>query len=155
MKNEQITTDNVASNGSGHEFSIQRIYVKDISFEAPNIQEIFQVEWEPQIDLNLDMDSKKISDDIYETLLHITVTVKLKDKLAFLVETKQAGIFTIKGFTEEQLDHTLNSYCPNVLFPYARELISETITRGSFPPLYIAPINFDALYQEKLQRDRK
>lgn len=146
-----MTTDNETN----HEFSIQRIYIKDLSFEAPNIPEIFQVEWVPQIDLNLNMDSRKVSDDTYETLLHITVTVKLQDKLAFLVEIKQAGVFILRGFTEEQLDHTLNSYCPNVLFPYARELISETITRGSFPPLYMAPINFDAIYQEKLQRNKK
>jgi preprotein translocase subunit SecB len=151
MKNEQIAKDNKTN----YEFSIQRIYVKDLSFEAPNIPEIFQMEWEPQTDLNLDMNSRKVSNDTYETLLHIMVTVKLQDKLAFLVEVKQAGVFTLRSFTEEQLDHTLNSYCPGVLFPYARELISETIIRGSFPPLYMAPINFDAIYQEKkLQRDK-
>ena len=151
MKNQQATKDDKVN----HEFSIQQIYVKDISFEAPNIPEIFQLEWKPQIDLNLNMDSRKIFDDTYETLLHVTITVKLQDKLAFLVELKQAGVFILRGFNEEQLDHTLNSYCPNILFPYARELVSETVNRGGFPPLYMAPINFDAIYQEKSQRNKK
>lgn len=142
MKNEQMAAENKAN----HEFSIQRIYVKDISFEAPHLPEIFQLEWVPQIDLNLDVDSRKISDGIYEVLLHVVVTVKLQDKLAFLVEIKQAGVFVLRGFTEEQHEHMSNSYCPEVLFPYARELISETITRGGFPPLYLAPINFDAVH---------
>ena len=135
-----------------HEFNIQRIYTKDISYEAPGAPDIFQIEWTPQVDLNLHTDSKKISDDTYEVTLQITVTVKLKDKTAFLVEIKQAGIFTLKNFTADQLDPMLGSFCPNILFPYARELISETICRGSFPPLYLAPINFDAFYHEQLKQ---
>lgn len=137
---------------SQHEFGIQRIYIKDLSYEAPSTPDIFQTEWAPQVDFNLHTNSKKITDDVYEVVLQITVTVKLKDKTAFLVEVKQAGIFTIKGFTKEQLDPMLGSFCPNILFPYARELISATINRGSFPPLYLAPINFDAMYQEQLQK---
>lgn len=143
------------STDSQHEFSIQRIYTKDISFEAPNTPDIFQNEWTPQVDLNLNTDSKKLAADIYEVVLQLTVTVKLKDKTAFLVEIKQAGIFMLKGFAEEQLGPMLGSFCPNILFPYARELISETICRGSFPPLYLSPINFDALYQEQLQKQKK
>lgn len=138
-----------------HEFGIQRIYVKDISYEAPGTPEIFQTEWTPQVDFNLNTESKKITDDIYEVVLKVTVTVKLKDKTAFLVEVKQAGIFIIKGFTKEQLDPMLGSFCPNVLFPYAREFISSTISRGNFPPLYLAPINFDVLYQEQLKQHKK
>lgn len=138
-----------------HEFAIQRIYTKDLSFEAPSTPEIFQIEWAPQVDLNLHTDSKKISDDNYEIVLQITVTVKLKDKTAFLVEVKQAGIFTVKGFDKEQLGSMLGSFCPNILFPYARELVSATISRGSFPPLYLAPVNFDAMYQEQLTSHNK
>lgn len=135
---------------SQHEFGIQRIYVKDISYEAPNTPEIFQTEWTPQVDFDIHTDSQKIGENIYEVALRITLTAKLKDKTAFLVEVKQAGIFIAKGFAKEQLDQMLASFCPNILFPYARELISSTINHGSFPPLYLAPINFDAMYQEQL-----
>lgn len=135
-----------------HEFNIVRIYTKDISYECPNSPEIFNIEWAPQVDLDLNTEHKKLTEDTYEAVLQVTVTVKLKDKTAFLTEIKQAGIFNIKNFPSEQLDHTLGSFCPNILFPYARELISETITRGGFPPLYLAPINFDAYHQDKLEK---
>lgn len=128
-----------------HEFAIQRIYIKDLSYEAPNTPELFKNEWVPQVDFNLHTDSKKLADDIYEVVLQITVTTKLKTQTAFLIEVKQAGIFTVKGFNKEQLGPMLGSFCPNILFPYARELISATINRGSFPPLYLAPINFDSM----------
>ncbi len=150
MKNEKETQ----TTENSHEFNIQRIYAKDISFEAPNIPEIFKIEWAPQVDLDLQTKSQKISDTIYEVVLHVTVTVKLQDKVAFLIEIKQAGIFTLQGFDEEQLKHMLGSFCPNILFPYARELVSETICRGSFPPLYLAPINFEALYQEQQSQNK-
>ena len=128
-----------------HEFAIQRIYIKDLSYEAPNTPELFKNEWVPQVDFNLHTDSKKLADDIYEVVLQVTVTTKLKTQTAFLIEVKQAGIFTVKGFNKEQLGPMLGSFCPNILFPYARELISATINRGSFPPLYLAPINFDSM----------
>ena len=138
-----------------HEFLIQRIYIKDLSYEAPNTPETFKSEWTPQVDLNLHNESQMLVDDVYEVILKITATVKLNDKTAFLVEVKQAGIFSIKGFAKNELDPMLKNYCPNILFPYARELISTTIGRGSFPPLYLAPINFDALYQEQLKQHKQ
>ncbi|MCL5260224.1 MAG: protein-export chaperone SecB [Gammaproteobacteria bacterium] len=137
------------------EFVIQRIYVKDLSFEVPGAPQIFQTEWNPQVDINLDTTNEKIADDVYDIVLKVTVTVKLKDKTAFLIEAVQGGIFTLKGFTAEQLGPMLGSYCPTILYPYARELISETVNRGSFPPLYLAPINFDALYLQKQQQEKK
>ena len=152
---EENTKEQKEQDESKHEFSIQRLYIKDLSFEAPSTPEIFQTEWVPQVDFNLHTSFSKITDDAYEVVLQITVTAKLKDKTAFLIEVKQAGIFTLKGFTKEQLDPMLGSFCPNILFPYARELISTTINRGSFPPLYLAPINFDALYQEQLLKQHK
>lgn len=136
-------------------FIIQRIYVKDLSFESPNSPHIFQAEWTPQVDINLNTDTQKLADDVYEIVLKLTVTVKLKDKTAFLVEVQHAGIFTIKGFAEEQLKPMLGSFCPSVIFPYAREIISEAVTRGGFPPLYLAPVNFDAYYQQQLEREKK
>lgn len=148
MKDE-VTAINDNSSNTELDFSIQRIYTKDISFEAPNVPEIFQSEWTPDVNLTLNTNSRAVFKDIHEVILHLTVTVKLQDKIAFLIEVQQAGIFTIKGFVEKQLDQVLRSFCPNILFPYARELVSETICRGSFPPLYLAPINFDTLYQEQ------
>lgn len=132
------------------EFIIQRIYVKDVSYEAPNTPEIFKNDWEPSIELNLDITSKKLADEIHEVVLIITATAKIKDKVAFLIEAHQAGIFTMKGFTNEELKQMCGSFCPNILFPYARELISEMVTRGGFPSLYLAPVNFDAMYQQSL-----
>lgn len=137
-----------------HEFGIQRIYTKDLSYEAPNTPAIFKDEWVPQIDFNLHSAAKKLATDVYEVVLQITTTAKLKEKTAFLVEIKQAGVFTLKGFTTEQLDQMLGSFCPNILYPYARETISSTINRGSFPPLYLTPINFDAIYQEQLAKHK-
>jgi preprotein translocase subunit SecB len=137
------------------EFAIQRIYTKDLSFEAPNTPQIFQTEWAPQVDINLKSDTQKLTADVGEVVLKITVTVKLKDKTAFLIEVHQAGIFTLKGFSEEQLHPLLGSFCLSIIFPYAREVISETIIRGGFPPLYLAPINFDAYYQENVAKEKQ
>lgn len=134
------------------EFSILRIYTKDLSFESPNAPEIFNTEWSPHVDLNIQTENKKLADDTYEVILQVTVTVKLQDKTAFLVEVKEAGVFVLKNFPDNQIDPMLGSFCPNIIFPYARELVSETISRGNFPPLYLAPINFDAFYQEQLKK---
>ena len=136
------------------EFVIQRIYVKDLSYEAPNVPEIFREEWKPQTELALDNNFKQLSDDTYEVALKLTVTVKLKDKTAFLVEAEEAGIFTLKGFIGDQLEAMLESFCPNILFPYLREVISDAVNRGSFPPLYLTPINFDAIYKQKLDKKK-
>lgn len=131
-----------------HEFNILRLYIKDLSYEAPNTPESLQATQQPQIELNLQTSSNKIAEDIYEVVLQVTVTAKAAEKTTFLVELKQAGVFTIKGFAPEEIEHMCGSFCPNILFPYAREVVSETISRGGFPPLYLAPINFDAMYQE-------
>ena len=131
------------------EFSIQRIYVKDLSFEAPDSPVIFKVDWQPQVDLNIDTEHQHLEDDLYDVTIKITATTKLGDKTAFLAEVHQAGIFMLKSFADEQKEELLGSFCPNVLFPYAREAISDLVNRGGFPPLYLAPINFDAIYQQR------
>jgi preprotein translocase subunit SecB len=133
----------------GPEFSIHRIYVKDISFEAPNSPFTFKEEWQPVVDINLDTVHQVLEGDIYDVTVSITVTTKLKDTPVFIAEVKQAGIFVLSNFNDTQKDELLNSFCPNVLFPYVREVVSDLVNRGGFPPLYLAPINFDALYQEK------
>ena len=134
------------------EFEIRRIYLKDLSFEAPHLPEIFGLAWDPKVSMDLETNSRKVSEGLYEVVLRVTLTVKLKEQVAFLVELKQAGVFTLKGFSSEQLGLMLGSFCPNIIFPYIRELVSETICRSGLPPLYLAPINFDALYQEQLAR---
>lgn len=128
------------------QFMIQRIYIKNLSFETTNTPAVFQEKWEPELNLDVNIEHKDLENDTYEVTLMVTTTVTNNKNTAFLVEVQQAGIFTIKGPSEEQLDHLLNSFCPSLLFPYAREVISSEVMRGSFPQLILAPINFDALY---------
>ena len=137
------------------QFAIQKIYVKDFSFESPNTPAIFHNEWRPQMELNLHSDAKRIGNDTYEVVLRVTATVKLAEQTAFLVEVQQAGIFRIVGLTDEQLRPTLGSACPNILFPYARETVSDVVTRGGFPQLLLSPVNFEALYLRHLQDSAK
>jgi len=137
------------------QFALQRIYVKDLSFEVPGAPDAFTGEWKPDIKLDLNTKNSKISDDTFEVVLNITVTATNQDKVAFLAEVQQAGIFLIKGMPPEQMQHLMGAYCPNVLFPYAREAISDLVNRGSFPQLLLAPVNFDALYAEALKRQSK
>ncbi|NCX96756.1 MAG: protein-export chaperone SecB [Chitinophagia bacterium] len=134
-----------------HQFFIQRVYTKNVSFEAPNSPQIFQQEWEPELNLDLNVKYTNIEKDLFEVVLMVTAEVKNKSKVAFLVEVEQAGIFTIQGANEEQLDHALGSFCPSLLFPYARETISTEVTRGSFPQLVLSPVNFDAIYWHQKQ----
>ena len=131
------------------EFIIQRLYVKDMSFETPNTPEIFKSEWKPEINIDLNMQNKELEDSMHEVVLKLIVTAKIKDKTAFLVEVNQAGIFFMKGFEKEPLDGMLGAFCPGILFPYAREVIANLVSRGGFPPLHLAPINFEALYQQQ------
>lgn len=137
------------------QFMIQRVYVKDVSFETPHSPNIFKEEWEPKLNLDLGNKTNKLEDNVYEVELSVTATVNNKDKVAFIAEVKQAGIFTIEGAPEEQLDHLLNSFCPSILFPYAREAITDMVTKGSFPQLVLAPVNFDALYTQQRQEQQK
>lgn len=132
-------------------FIIQRIYSKNVSFETNNAPAVFQQQWNPELMLDLTNNHTKLDDTVYEVVLSVTATVKNNNETAFLVEIQQAGIFTIEGAAAEQLDHLLGSFCPSILFPYAREAISTEVTRGSFPQLVLSPINFDALYMQQLQ----
>ena len=136
------------------QFIIQRIYVKDVSFEAPNSPGMFTQEWNPDTNLDLNTHVNPLSSDNYEVDLAITITVKSSDKTAFLVEVTQAGVFFITGYAQEQINHLLAAYCPNILFPYAREVIASLVSKGSFPELHLSPINFDALYARRLQEEQ-
>ena len=146
-------TENAAAEGqSEQQFTIQKIYVKDASFESPNSPAVFTEKWEPESNLELNTNGKKLEDNVYEVVLSLTVTVKNNDKVAHLVEIQQAGIFSVAGFNESDLSHMLGSFCPNILFPYAREAVSDLVTRGGFPQLLLAPVNFDAIYAQHLQQ---
>ena len=138
-----------------HQFFIQRLYTKNISFESPNTPAIFQEEWEPELNLNLNVKHTHLGEDTYEVILSVTTQVKNKDKTAFLVEVEQAGIFTIQGADDTQLEHILGSFCPTLMFPYAREVISSEVVRGSFPPLVLSPVNFDAIFWQQKQQQHE
>lgn len=147
--------NNQPASDSEVQFMIQRVYVKDFSFETFNTPEIFKHRWEPELSLDLNTKHSKLEENTYEVVLTLTVTVKNLNTTAFLVEVQQAGIFSIQGSPLNQLDHLLGSFCPNILFPYAREAITTEVNRGSFPQLVLAPINFDALYMQRLQEKQK
>lgn len=144
-------TENTQANEPSREFALQRIYVKDVSFETPNSPTIFTEEWKPESNLNLNSNVSKLDNDLYEVVLTVTVTTKIGDKTAYLVEVLQGGIFTIRNFPEEEMGHMLGAYCPNILFPYAREVVSDLVSKGSFPQLLLTPVSFDALYAQHMQ----
>ena len=137
------------------QFTIQRIYTKDISFEAPNTPQIFTTEWKPQVNVNLNNAVQDLGEGNLEVTLTVTVTAKIGEKTAFLVEVTQAGIFLARGIPDEEMGPLLGIYCPNVLFPYVREVVSDLITRGSFPQFLLAPVNFEALYAQQLQQQKE
>ena len=134
------------------QFIVQRVYTKDLSFETPNSPAVFTEEWQPEINLELNTGANQLGEGVYEVVLSLTVTCKMKEKTAYLVEVQQGGIFTASGFDEPTLNGMLYSFCPNTLFPYAREVVSDLVSKGSFPQLVLAPINFDALYAEHMQQ---
>lgn len=137
------------------QFIIQKIYTKDLSFESPDSPESFLSEWQPDVSMELNTNTDTSKDNIFDVALTITITVKISDKTIYLVEVKQAGLFSISGFDDENLSAMLGSFCPNILFPYARETISDLVIRGGFPPLILAPVNFDALYQQHLDAQQQ
>lgn len=136
----------------GPQFNIQRIYTKDISFESPNAPAIFTKEWKPEVKLDIDTKTDKIDEQLFEVVLSVTVTASLGQETAFLCEVQQAGIFAIGDMPDQNKAHMLGSYCPNILFPYARETVSNLVNRGTFPPLNLAPVNFDAIFAAYMQK---
>lgn len=132
------------------QFSVQRVYIKDASFESPNAPEIFMSPWQPEVGLEMNTQTNQLGENAFEVVLTLTVTVKNEDKTAFLVELQQAGIFAIAGLGEAEMHHTLGAFCPSILFPYAREAIDSLVTKASFPALMLAPVNFDALYAQQM-----
>ena len=147
-ENEEIANEEKAVD---KQIAIQKIYIKDFSFESPQSPDVFgKKDWAPKTDLNLRSTHKPIVDNNHEVVLTVTVEAKEDDKTLFLAELHQAGIFLISGYSEDELKALVGSFCPNILFPYAREAIAGMISKGGFPEFVLQPINFDALYAQGL-----
>jgi preprotein translocase subunit SecB len=146
-----MAEEQAASQQAQQQFAMQRIYSKDLSFESPGTPGVFKKQWQPKVNVDLNTKSDKIDESgNFEVVLTITLTAKVDDDTAFLVEVQQAGIFLIQGFEGEDLRRILGTAAPNILFPYARETIDSLCVKGGFPPVMLAPVNFDALYQQAL-----
>lgn len=143
-----------ATDSKSGEFAIHKIYVKDISFETPHTPSIFSEEWNPSVNMQLGSEAVHINDSQVEVILTVTVTTTIGEKTAYLVEVHVAGIFHIRDFPRQAIEHMAATVCPNILFPFARELVCDLITRGGFPQLLLAPVNFEALYAQQQQEAR-
>jgi len=135
--------------------ALQRVYIKDSSFEAPNAPQIFQEQWQPQVSMDLNTSNSRVGDNQFEIVLTLTLTAKVGEKTAYIVEVQQAGVFVVRNFPEDRMGYMLGAYCPGIIFPYARESIDNMITKGSFPPLMLAPVNFDAIYRQSVERQEQ
>lgn len=136
-------------------FSIEKLYVKDLSLEVPNAPQIFVERETPEIEIQLQSGANGLGDDLYEAVLTVTVTAKRDETTYFLVEVAKAGVFMIKNIPESELAPVLGIACPNILFPYAREVVSDAVSRAGFPPVVLAPVNFEALYQQRVMEQQQ
>ena len=146
MAEEQAAADSQAPQ---QQFTLQRIYTKDISFESPSTPDVFRQQWQPNVNIDLNTKSARVDEEgNHEVVLTLTVTAKMGEDTAFLVEVQQAGIFFVVGIEGEALRQVLATVGPNILFPYARESIDALVVKGGFPPLMLSPVNFEALYRQ-------
>lgn len=136
------------------QFQLQRIYLKDLSYEAPKTPLIFKEQWKPDVNLDINNSANLLEDDIWEVVLKVTVTVKNGDTTAFIVEVAQAGLFLLQGVEGIQKEAILKGVCANILFPYARETVSDIVARGTFPQFLLQPINFEAAFAENLRQQQ-
>ena len=133
-------------------FSIEKIYLKDLSVEVPNAPEVFLERDVPTVDVNISSNARSVQDGLFEVVVTVTITAKIKDKTVFLVEAAQAGVFQIRNVPQQDLGPLLGIACPNTLFPYARETISAVTSRAGFAPVILAPMSFEGLYQQQMQQ---
>lgn len=141
--------------GAGErQFMLRSIYIKDLSFESPNTPAIFREEWKPETSLHLDIKLNQLAEDTHEVALTVTVTAKVGDKTAYIAEVVQAGIVSIKGFEQQELGPLFYVYCPSMLFPYARQAITDLVTKGGFPHLVLQHVNFDSIYAQKMAEQK-
>ena len=153
---EVINNDQASGQDNQPQLVLQKIYVKDVSFEAPNAPQIFRdidENEQPQVQLNLGQKATDLGENLYEVVLSLTLTCTVGTRTAYLAEVEQAGLFSIGGFSESDHAGIVGSYCPNLLFPYARQVISSMVLEGGFPPFLLQPINFDALFAEQQRRN--
>jgi preprotein translocase subunit SecB len=136
-------------------FGIEKLYVKDLSIEVPNAPEIFLEREQPQIEIQLNTGGRAVGEGVYEVVLTVTVTAKMAEKTVFLVEVGQAGIFRIQNVPEEQMEPLIAVACPNILFPYAREAVSDAVSRAGFQPIVLQPVNFEGMYMQRLQQQEE
>ncbi len=136
--------------GQDRQFVLRNVYIKDMSFESPNTPELFREEWRPESSLHLDIKVSQLGDDTHEVVLTVTVTAKVGEQTAYLIEIQQAGIVSIAGFDQQELGPLFYIYCPSILFPYARQAVTDLVAKGGFPHLILQHVNFDAIYAQKL-----
>ena len=150
---DETTNGAVApAEAAGPAFTVEKIYVKDVSFESPNSPTIFNENVQPDLQLNLNQKVQRLSETAFEVVLGVTLTCKAGDKTAYVAEVQQAGIFGLMGLEAQAVDVLLGTQCPNILFPYVRQLVSDLVQAGGFPPFFLQPINFEALYAESLRQ---
>ncbi len=158
-ENNQDSTQ-PASDGSQDQqaqagFSLERIYVKDISFESPNSPAVFQKQWKPEVKMDLHTKNSKVGDNLYEVIVSVTLTTSVEGMTAYIIEVQQAGMFVVQGLEGPQLAQALSAFCPNLLFPYLRESIDTVLTKGSYPAMMLAPVNFDAIFAQAVMQKQK
>ncbi|HEV8695029.1 MAG TPA: protein-export chaperone SecB [Lysobacter sp.] len=146
------TANGAATEATGPVFTVEKIYVKDVSFEVPGAPAVFNEQTQPQLQMNLQQGVQRLNESAYEVILGINLTCNIGEKTVYVAEVKQAGVFGLAGFDAATLDGMLGVHCPTVLYPYARQLISDLIQAGGFPPFFLQPINFEALYAEGLRQ---
>lgn len=151
MADEQTTDTAAEEKQQPAQFQLQKIYMKDVSFELPNAPQIFQDDGQVEIKMNLAQRVENLADGVHEVVLTVTVTANLGEKTAYLAEVQQAGIFAISGLNEQATHAAVNTLCPHTLFPYARRVITGMVADGGFPPLVLQPINFDQIYAQRMQ----
>jgi len=153
---DQVDTNSEAAAGTEEQqaaqFAIQKIYVKDISFEAPNLPEMFNIEYKPQVKMEMNSKSRQVADDRFEVVLSVTLSAEIEEKTAFLAEVQQAGLFFVQGFNDQQKHQLLGAAAPESLYPYVREAISSLIGKTGFPAIQLAPVNFMGLYMERMRQ---
>jgi preprotein translocase subunit SecB len=152
MAETPVTGAAPAADPNAQELVLQNIYVKDASFEAPSGPNIPMAEWNPQFGLNMNTAGSAMADNLHEVVLTITLEAKIGERVAYLVEVKQAGMFLIRNYSLDEVRRIIGGFCPGVLFPYARQSVSDLILRGGFPPFLLPPVNFDSLFQQSLDQ---
>jgi len=149
---EQDTINGNGAAPTGPSFTVEKLYIKDVSFEAPGTPQVFNESGQPQLQMNLNQSVQRLSDTAFEVVLGVTLTCTLGEKTAYLAEVQQAGVFGLVGFDETTLEIMLGTHCPNALYPYARQVISDLIQAGGFPPFLLQPLNFESLFAESMRQ---